>query len=128
MRDDRLSRHLDRSAIILSALCLVHCLAFPILVALLPALAGILPRQWWVHPLILAMALPLASVALWRGWLRHHDPRPPLLGAVGLLQLTIGVLAGEGGYFEIGATVVGGLTLAAAHVMNWHLIGHRHSA
>lgn len=128
MSKDPFSRHLDRSAIILSGLCLVHCLAFPILIAFLPALDNFLPRQWWVHPLILAIALPLAGAALWRGWHRHHDLRPPVLGAVGLFLLTIGILAGEGGPFEIGFTVAGGLTLVAAHVLNWRLDGHRHAA
>lgn len=122
---DRLTRLLDRSAIGLSSLCLVHCLAFPVLIALLPALGSILPRQWWVHPAILATALPLAGWALHRGWRRHRDWRPVALGIAGLSLMVIGLLSGERGWGETVFTVIGGLTLAAGHVLNWRLDDHR---
>lgn len=120
---DRLTRLLDRSAIGLSGLCLIHCLAFPVLIATLPALASILPRQWWVHPAILATALPLAGLAFYRGWHRHRDWRPVLFGVAGLSLLTVGVLAGEN-LLETLRTVAGGVVLATAHVLNWRLSGH----
>ncbi len=115
-------RHtLDRLAIWLSGLCLVHCLVFPIAIAILPVLAGILPRQWWVHPVILAAALPLAVVALVRGWRRSGDVRPLLIGATGLAFLIAGVVAAEGSTAEVVLTVTGGLVLSSAHVLNWRL-------
>ena len=119
--DNRLTRWLDRSAIGLSGLCLVHCLAFPVIIALLPAMAPILPQQPWVHPAILATALPLAGLALWRGWRRHHDLRPGLLGVVGLNLMGAGLAVGEGRSMETILTVIGGLLLATAHALNWRL-------
>lgn len=123
---DRLTRLLDRGAIGLSGLCLVHCLAFPLVIASLPAMAHVLPQEAWVHPLILAAALPLAAAALWRGWRRHGDPRPVALGGGGLALLTLGLLVGHGSSAEIVLTVVGGVTLAAAHTLNWRLDHRRH--
>ena len=126
----RTTRLLDRGAIGLSGLCLIHCLAFPVLIAFLPALASVLPQQWWVHSLILATAIPLAGLALWRGWRRHGDARPALLGGLGLGLMTLGVLVRETTVAETVLTVAGGLTVAAAHVLNWRLdpqAGHRHA-
>ncbi|QYE37269.1 MerC domain-containing protein (plasmid) [Polymorphobacter sp. PAMC 29334] len=116
-----LTRWLDHSAIGLSGLCLVHCLAFPVIIALLPAMAPILPQQPWVHPAILATALPLAVFALWRGWRRHRDVRPGLLGVLGLLLMGAGLAMGEGRLMETVLTVIGGLLLASAHALNWRL-------
>lgn len=122
--------NLDHVAVGLSALCLVHCLAFPVLIVLIPALAGVLPQQWWIHPLILALALPLASVALYRGWRRSRDVRPVALGLVGIGFLVAGVVAAEGSGAETVLTVTGGLVLAAAHLLNWRIgqDGHVHPA
>ncbi len=118
------TRWLDRGAIGLSLLCLVHCLALPVVALALPALAEALPRQWWVHPLIFAAAAPLASVALVRGWSAHRDRRPAVLGATGLTLLAFGLVAGEGSATEVVLTVLGGVTIAAAHLLNWRLSGH----
>lgn len=112
---------LDRGAIGLSGLCLVHCLALPAIVALLPAARAMVPRESWVHPVILAAALPLAGVALWRGWRRHRDRRPALLGALGLTLMITGLASSESGIMETILTVIGGLTLASAHALNWRI-------
>lgn len=123
---DRLTRLLDSSAIGLSALCFAHCLAFPLLIAMLPTLDSILPGQWWAHPVILAIALPLAGWALLRSWRRHHDWRPAALGILGLSLMVTGLVLGERGWGETVFTVIGGLTLAAGHMLNWRLDGHHH--
>jgi hypothetical protein len=114
---------LDGGAIALSALCLAHCLALPLVFAAAPSLAALFPDQAWVHPLILGLAAPLATVALWRGWSRHGDRRPAVLGVIGIALLGGGVVAGDDGLGTV-LTVLGGLTLAAAHLHNWRA-GHR---
>lgn len=111
-------RLLDHGAMTLSALCLVHCLALPVLLAAAPVLAAGVPDAPWVHPAILGLAAPLALVALGRGWRRHHDARPPLLGAVGVALLTGGVFVATASG-ETALTVGGALLLAAAHLLNW---------
>lgn len=120
-------RRLDRVAIALSAVCLAHCLALPVAVAATPALTSLLPGDVWVHRLILATALPLASVALWRGWRTHGDRLPAAIGVTGLLLLAAGV-AIDGSLAETMLTVAGALVLAVAHLRNWRAVhrGHRH--
>lgn len=122
-----LTRWLDRDAVGLSMLCLVHCLAFPVVVMALPAMGEILPRQWWVHPVIFALAVPMATIALVRGWSDHRDRRPVLLGGIGLALLGLGLLAAEASAAEVLLTVVGGLIVAAAHLLNWRLGRHGHA-
>ena len=57
---------LDGMAIAGSALCLIHCLALPLIIAWLPALSDWLSWPESVHLWILLAALPLSFFALWR--------------------------------------------------------------
>ena len=49
---------LDAGAVALSSLCLLHCLALPLLAAALP-LFGVWAEAEWVHLVFVAIALPL---------------------------------------------------------------------
>ncbi|WP_172593153.1 MerC domain-containing protein [Altererythrobacter sp. B11] len=113
---------LDRLGMAVSSLCLVHCLALPVLTALLPFFAAELPGDEWIHPLLLGLALPVTGLALLRGWLRHRLARPAALGAAGLAIIASALLAPHG-VAESALTVVGGLLVVWAHVLNWR--GHR---
>ncbi len=64
---------LDAGAVALSSLCLLHCLALPLLAAALP-LFGTWAEAEWVHLLFVAIALPLTGYALWRAERRHPLP------------------------------------------------------
>jgi len=100
----------------MSGLCLVHCLALPVLSAGLPAL-GALAEAEWVHLAILVMAAPTAALALLRP---GHGLRPSRLGLTlggsGLGLLAIGVVGPHA--YEHWANVAGGLGLASAHIFN----------
>ena len=54
---------LDTSAVSLSVLCLVHCLALPLVSAFLP-LAGVLAEAEWIHRAIVLIAVPITILAL----------------------------------------------------------------
>ncbi|MDL5368146.1 MerC family mercury resistance protein [Xanthomonas sp. NCPPB 2654] len=116
----------DASAVLLSGLCLLHCLALPLLAAALP-LFGIWAQAEWVHGLFVMLALPLAGLALWRA--QRQRPLPWPLWAMAALGLC-GLLAGASGFpsaqAETPATVAGSLLLASAHLWNWRRNGHRH--
>ncbi|MBI1685671.1 MerC domain-containing protein [Caulobacter hibisci] len=115
-RHTHLQRGLDGAAIGLSGLCLVHCLALPVMAALLP-LAANLSHAEWLHPLFLAMAAPISVFALARSgnWRR---PGMVALAAVGLALMTAGAFAPIGDWAEAGLTSLGGLMLAGVHVLN----------
>ena len=110
---------LDQFGILISSICLVHCLALPILLALLPAWAPLLPPDSWVHPLLIGVALPVTGLALLRGFHAHRDRRAALYGIVGLALVAIAAFLVTAPLAEAGLTVVGGLFVAMAHVTNW---------
>ena len=118
------TRLLDASAMGLSGLCLVHCLALPVAAAALPML-GAWAHAEWVHAAFLAAAVPVSAFALLRsgGW---RAPRIATLAVAGLMLLAAGVMGWPRETWETALTVTGGLLLASAHVLNWRRVGHSH--
>ncbi|MCW0377706.1 hypothetical protein NB697_000552 [Xanthomonas sacchari] len=109
----------DASAMVLSGLCLLHCLALPLLAAALP-LFGVWAEAEWVHVVFVAIAAPLAGLALWRGHRRDALPWPLwTLAALGLLSLLAGAFGIPDEASETAMTVSGSLALAGAHLWNW---------
>jgi hypothetical protein len=110
------TRRLDRLAITLSGLCLVHCLASAVLLALLSAAGSALGNPL-IHEVGLTLAMLLGAVALGRGVIEHGFMMPSAVGAMGL-----GVMAGaltlphEGS--EALYTVIGVGILALGHQLN----------
>lgn len=99
--------------------CLAHCVALPILMALLPTIAAIVPVPETVHLAALIFAAPTTLFSLVMGYRRHDEEVPLMLGVSGLLLLGIGVLHFPETKLEVVFTVAGSLALAAAHVANW---------
>ena len=117
---------LDRAAVLLSGLCLLHCLAVPFAIIFGPLLSQwLVNSETQVHWLLLALALPISAVALARGYRRHHSVLTLLLGGVGLTLMFIGVSHVIGETWEVALTVVGVSSLLIAHIRN--LLGaHQH--
>lgn len=112
----RASSLLDRVAIGLSGLCLLHCMAGFVLLSLF-ALSG----DWLdhrVHVVGLALAMPMAAVALWRGWRRHGQLPIGLLGMVGLVVMTASLVVAHGQISEMLVSMLGVGLLASAHWWN----------
>lgn len=110
---------LDGAAVVLSGLCLVHCLALPLIVAGLPFLAEF--SEGHLHAQMLIVVLPLSVFALGIGFRRHRDRRVIAAGAIGMLLLTIGGTIAHDNYGIIAdrtMTVLGAFTLATAHFYN----------
>jgi len=114
----RTMSRLDRWGMILSSVCLVHCLALPVAAALLPILALPAESHEWVHPLLIGLALPVTGTAMIRGWRAHRRRGPLLLGMVGLGMIGAAIFQ-HGTLAESALTLCGGLIVASAHVMNW---------
>jgi hypothetical protein len=107
---------LDSAAMALSGLCLVHCLATAVLLALLSAAGGVLGSHV-IHEVGLTLAMGLGAVALGRGILEHGFMMPSSIGGLGL-----GVMAGALSLPHDGTealyTVVGVAILALGHRLN----------
>ena len=107
---------LDRVAIALSGLCLVHCLATAVALGLLASAGGFLGAAW-IHEVGLSLAMLLGAVALGKGVLEHGFMMPSAVGGLGL-----GVMAGALGLPHDGSeglfTVIGVAILALGHQLN----------
>lgn len=121
---------LDRAAMTASLLCLVHCLALPLLIAAIPVLSSALAVPESFHLSMLLFAVPTSCLALYAGRARHRINWPLASGLTGLTLLAAGVLVSGASKAETLLTVAGGLMLAAAHIGNWRLrhAGHAHVA
>ena len=107
---------LDRVAIGLSGLCLVHCLATAVLLALVSA-AGSFLGAHIIHEIGLTLAMLLGGVALGRGIYEHGFMMPSAVGGLGL-----GVMGGALTLPHDGSealfTVAGVMILALGHRLN----------
>ena len=112
---------LDRIAMGLSGLCVVHCIGTALLLGLLASASGLLGSPI-VHEVGLTLAMVIGCIALGRGALVHGMVLPAAIGALGL-----GVMAGaltlpEGGHEPL-YTVAGVLILALGHRLNMQASG-----
>ena len=107
---------LDRIAMGLSGLCLVHCLATTVLLALLSAAGGFLGAPI-VHEVGLGLAMIMGAYSLGRGIVEHGYSMPSAVGGLGL-----GVMAGALTLPHDGTealyTIVGVAILALGHRLN----------
>ncbi|WP_174284719.1 MerC domain-containing protein [Sphingomonas bacterium] len=109
---------IDRLAIGLSGLCVVHCVASSVLLVMLSAADGVLLNPIF-HEVGLTFAILLGAVALGRGALRHGYVMPICMGSLGL-----GIMAGamtlphDGTGAEAVWTIVGVGLLAFGHDLN----------
>ncbi len=120
----RPSGWLDGIAVSASALCLVHCLALPLIVAALPAFGLLQGRDDTTHWLLLGFAVPTSAWALSRGR-KAAGLVPVAVGAAGLASMAAAVAFFGGNAAERWLTVAGVLLVATAHILNWRA-AHRH--
>ena len=109
------ARWIDRSAAGLSGLCVVHCLAGSLAIAVFAPFGELLGHQ--VHVWGLLIAMPLALIALLRGHRAHARPHALALGLAGLGAMGVG-LTQHGHLGEFALTASGAALLVAAHLLN----------
>jgi hypothetical protein len=116
--------YLDRIGVFLSATCLLHCLALPVLLTIAPITQTGLMDEQTFHLVLVWFILPVSLIALGIGCRQHKDLIIVLLGGTGLSLLLFAGLLGHT-YLspptERVLTVVAGLILAAAHLRNFKI-------
>jgi hypothetical protein len=103
-------------AIGLSGLCLVHCLASAILLAVVSAAGGLLFDPH-IHEYGLVLAIGLGLVALGRGIVEHGFMMPAAVGGLGL-GVMMGALSMPHNGTEAVYTILGVAILALGHDLN----------
>lgn len=127
---------LDRAAMWISMICLVHCMALPLALALLPTLgATFLPNYLdnnLFHVLFAFVLLGVGGLAFVQGFRRHRLWLPVLGGVFGTSLLFIGAFNPAGLLPDLGEhliTVAGTVVLLFAHLRNrsaLHALTHSH--
>jgi hypothetical protein len=107
---------IDRLAMGLSGLCLVHCLASAVFLAMLSAAGGLLLSPIF-HEVALVLAIALGVVALGRGVIEHGFMMPVAVGGLGL-GVMAGALTMPHDGMEAVYTIVGVAILALGHDLN----------
>ena len=110
--------YIDASAISISALCIMHCLALPVLAASLPVL-GVLTEAEWIHRGLVAIALPITAFALFRAQRTVNPAAFTILAIPGLSLLLAGAFVEALHDYETTLTVMGAVLLATAHIWRW---------
>ena len=138
VKDPQLLHHSktwDRTGVIIAGLCLVHCLAFPFIIAALPV-----TRLYFDNPYIeitiLSLGIIVGSISFFTSYKKHRKIYPMLLGALGIgfLFSNLFILPFRKGHvhyiFSEGQSlslenvdplmIIGGLFLIAGHIWNIH--------
>ncbi len=106
----------DRLAIGVSGLCLVHCIASAVFLTMLASAGGLLLDPG-IHEIGLSIALALGVIGLGRGVFEHGFMMPSSIGGVGLGTMAGSLTLDHGGASTVYA-VVGVLILALGHDLN----------
>jgi hypothetical protein len=120
--NNRGRKYMDTAAVVLSGVCMLHCLALPIALTILPIVNVTLLDESTFHLIMMVVILPVSVIALTIGCRQHKDKLTLILGSIGLVILTITAIFGHdllGLTGERIVTSVGGLILAAAHIQNY---------
>jgi len=113
---------LDGGGILLSGLCMLHCLLLPVTLTLLPILGSTWLADESFHFWMLGLIIPTSGLALIIGCRRHRDGVVAWAGTAGLLLLVVTAVIGEltlSESIERWPTLAGGLSLTYAHWRNF---------
>lgn len=108
----------DLYAVGLSTLCVIHCVALPLLVALMPMVAQAAQSEL-VHKVLVIVAVPVSLRVIWKA--RPVAGNALFIGAasVGLGLLLLAAFLEALSAYEEPLTVAGGVLLASAHLWHW---------
>ena len=110
----------DKTSIVLSALCTLHCIATPMVLLALPSLVASLSFDIEIiHSLLLFAVIPISSITMFFGYVNHRKTRPFAISIIGMMLLILGVVFGHDllhGYGELLFTIIGSLMIAYSHI------------
>ncbi|MGR4889966.1 MerC domain-containing protein [Sphingopyxis sp. LARHCG72] len=111
----------EGAAVSASFLCLVHCLALPLLLLALPVIAGTIFEAESFHIVAAALVVPAAVLAFLLGYRRHRSLRPATLGSAGVACIVAALFPALGEPAAAVMTTTGSLLLIGGHIFNWRL-------
>lgn len=113
---EMLRNRFDRLGVLISGLCMVHCVAGLFLIGVLGLGGGVLLNPA-IHRFGLVAAFTVGIFTIGAGALRHGHRLPLALGTIGL-ALMAAAIASDHGTAEALLTICGVVLVASAHVVN----------
>ncbi len=134
----------DKLSICLSVCCILHCIALPFVILMIPRFASFWINDENVHVVLVLLAIPISLFAMAKSLAKHHNYKCISLAGIGLLMLVVAIFMHDIGFIgehtgeELGHddhdehnglgetletifTVIGGLVLLVAHFLNIRL-------
>lgn len=108
----------DATAISVSSLCLVHCLALPFTASALPLL-GTLSEAEWMHRFLVVITVILAGAAFVSTKAAPIRSTYGIIALIGLTALIAGAFVGPLHDHETLLTICGALVVGGAHLFRW---------
>ncbi len=115
---------IDRVGILVSSMCMVHCLALPVILPLLSLSLQGAEDSLLTHSVIAALVIPATLYAAWSGYRQHRTLLPVVLFMLGASAILIGIFVAHDALGESAEqiiTVFGSILLIVAHVKNYRL-------
>lgn len=118
--------HMDGVAAALSNLCVLHCVAWPMVAVMVAGAVSVhgMHGPAWLHWALLLFAVPVSLLALFRGFRSHNWHVPWLIAGAGFGLMVAGALV-HLHPLETMLTVCGGLVIGVAHWFNSQRRKHR---
>lgn len=114
----------DKTAISLSLICTIHCIALPLITVFLPSIVALHFEGEAFHQWMLVGVIPTSLLALMLGCKKHRHYRVLTPGLAGLGVLIVAALIGHdtfGETIEKVVTIIGATLIAFSHLYNHRL-------
>lgn len=107
-----------------SGLCMIHCVALPMLAATGTSFLGVVYFTSDSAHLWLSVAMiTFAMLSFPSGWRKHRRVVPSLLASLGISLMTLGIYADES--LETYYAAAAGISLISGHLINRQLLAAR---
>lgn len=117
MKKQSISLILDKSGICVSILCMLHCLAVPLLLILGTDSLLLMIDQEWLELLIIITSFIIGSISFMQGFFQHRQHFIPILFCAGFLLIVNGESV-KSTWVTVGLSIAGASIIAYAHYQN----------
>ena len=88
----------DKLSICLSVCCILHCIALPFLILLIPSVASLWINDESVHVVLVLLAIPISLFAMSVSLRKHHNYKCIALALIGLALLVLAIFMHDIGF------------------------------
>lgn len=117
--------YLDVYAASMCMLCLLHCIALPLVSTLLPVL-GLLSENELIHRLLVLLAAPATIWLVYKATVNKQNYSFIIMALAGLGLLLIAAFVEPIAEYETPLTLAGAILLGFAHIRRWLQLRRSH--